>query len=100
MVLALDGDGTPWRRRRLWDSSAVVRKAPLGAGSTLSVVRESSLPDGSPVPVYDPAGGANTMAGLCLLSADRPQSVVRDLTALVDALPDILRVDGAEEALA
>ncbi|MYW14144.1 ATP-grasp domain-containing protein, partial [Streptomyces sp. SID2955] len=57
-----------------------------------SVVGESSLPDGTPVPVYDPAAGANTMAGLCLLSADRPQAVVRDFTALVDAMPRILPV--------
>lgn len=78
----------------------MVREAPVGADSTLSVVRESSLPDGSPVPVYDPAGGANTMAGLCLLSADRPQTVVSDFSALVEALPDILRADATEEARA
>ncbi|MFJ3231211.1 acetyl-CoA carboxylase biotin carboxylase subunit family protein [Streptomyces sp. NPDC086787] len=96
VVLAVNGDGTPWSRRHRWDSSVVVRTAPVGTGSTLSVVRESSLPDGSPVPVYDPAAGANTMAGLCLLSADRPQSVVRDFTALVDALPRILPTDITE----
>ncbi|MFD6919616.1 acetyl-CoA carboxylase biotin carboxylase subunit family protein [Streptomyces sp. NPDC059944] len=100
VVLAVNSDGTPWARRGRWDSSTVVREAPVGADSTLSVVRESSLPDGSPVPVYDPAGGANTMAGLCLLSADRPQTVVSDFTALVEALPDILRADVAEEARA
>lgn len=98
VVLAVRGDGTPWPRRHRWDSSAVVRSAPVGAGSTLSVVRESSLPDGAPVPVYEPAAGANTMAGLCLLSADRPQSVVRDFAALVDALPGILPTDAAEGA--
>ncbi|MFG2310919.1 acetyl-CoA carboxylase biotin carboxylase subunit family protein [Streptomyces sp. NPDC048566] len=100
VVLAVNGDGTPWERRARWDSSAVLRAAPVGEDSTLSVVRESSLPDGSPVPVYDPAGGANTMAGLCLLSADRPQSVVRDFAALVDALPDILPGYAAEEVRA
>lgn len=98
VVLAVHGDGSPWRRRHRWDSVAVVRRAPVGAGSTLSVVRESSLPDGAPVPVYDPAAGANTMAGLCLLSADRPQTVVRDFTALVDALPRILPTDVTEGA--
>ncbi|UXY39642.1 ATP-grasp domain-containing protein [Streptomyces albidocamelliae] len=90
VVLAVDGDGKAWPQRHVWDASAVVRSAPLGPGSTLSVVAESSLPDGTPVPVYDPAAGANTMAGLCLLSADRPQSVVRDFAALVDALPHLL----------
>lgn len=98
VVLAVQGDGTPWARRHRWDASAVVRSAPVSAGSTLSVVRESSLPDGAPVPVYEPAAGANTMAGLCLLSADRPQSVVRDFTALVDALPRILPTDATEGA--
>ena len=96
VVLAVDGTGAPWPRRHLWDSASVIRSAPVGAGSTLSVVHESSLPDGTPVPVYDPAAGANTMAGLCLLSADRPQNVVRDFTALVDALPRILPTDVTE----
>ncbi|AGS73229.1 ATP-grasp domain-containing protein [Streptomyces collinus] len=90
VVLAVDGAGAPWRRRHVWDSASVLRSVPAGAASTLSVVRESSLPDGTPVPVYDPAAGANTMAGLCLMSADRPQTVIRDFTALVDALPRIL----------
>ncbi|GAA3116697.1 hypothetical protein GCM10010521_00590 [Streptomyces rameus] len=92
VVLAVDGAGAPWPRRHLWDSGSVIRSAPVGAGSTLTVVGESSLPDGTPVPVYDPAAGANTMAGLCLLSADRPQTVVRDFTALVDAMPHLLPV--------
>ncbi|MCS0603414.1 ATP-grasp domain-containing protein [Streptomyces sp. LP11] len=96
VVLAVDGDGAPWRRRHLWDAPAVVRSAPVGARSTLTVVGESSLPDGTPVPVYDPAAGANTMAGLCLLSADRPETVVRDFAALVDALPRILPAAGTE----
>ncbi|POX56295.1 ATP-grasp domain-containing protein [Streptomyces sp. Ru71] len=100
VVLAVDGAGEPWRHRHLWDSASVVRSAPVSAGSTLSVVGESSLPDGTPVPVYDPAAGANTMAALCLLHADRPQTVVRDFTALVDALPDILPVHCAEGARA
>ncbi|MBL1106520.1 ATP-grasp domain-containing protein [Streptomyces sp. 5-8] len=90
VVLAVDGAGAPWPHRHLWDSASVIRSAPVGAGSTLTVVGESSLPDGTPVPVYDPAAGANTMAGLCLVSAGRPQAVVRDFTALVDAMPRIL----------
>ncbi|MDF3300262.1 ATP-grasp domain-containing protein [Streptomyces tropicalis] len=100
VVLAVDGAGAPWTRRHRWDSCAVVRSAPVSAGGTLSVVAESSLPDGTPVPVYDPAAGANTMAALCLLSADAPQTVVHDFTALVDALPAILPAAGAEEVTA
>ncbi|MGW1893879.1 ATP-grasp domain-containing protein [Streptomyces sp. NPDC002004] len=100
VVLAVDGDGEPWASRHRWDSSAVVRSAPLSTGSTLSVVAESSVPDGTAVPVYDPAAGANTMAALCLLSADDPQTVVGDFAALVDALPRLLPTAVTEGASA
>ncbi|MER7150632.1 hypothetical protein ABT366_07210 [Streptomyces lydicus] len=71
---------------------------PLSAGSRLSVVAENSLPDGAPVPVYDPAAGANTMAALCLLSADTPETVLHDFRTLVDALPRVLPRDDSMEA--
>ncbi|MFE3661217.1 acetyl-CoA carboxylase biotin carboxylase subunit family protein [Streptomyces sp. NPDC059165] len=100
VVLAVDGDGEPWVRRHVWDSRTVLRSAPLSAGSTLSVVTESSLSDGTTVPVYDPAGGANTMAALCLLSADDPQTVVHDFTSLVNALPLFLPTAACEEVTA
>ncbi|MFE0521448.1 acetyl-CoA carboxylase biotin carboxylase subunit family protein [Streptomyces sp. NPDC058954] len=100
VVLAVDGAGAPWPSRHVWDSAAVVESAPVGARSRLRVVEDSSLPDGAPVPVYDPAAGANTMAALCLLSADRPQAVVRDFTALVDALPELLPLHATEGARA
>lgn len=100
VVLAVDGDGEPWTGRHVWDSPTVVRSAPLSTGSRLSVVTESSVPDGTAVPVYDPAAGANTMAALCLLSADDPQTVVRDFAALVDALPRLLPTAAGEEAAA
>ncbi|OEV31823.1 l-amino acid ligase, partial [Streptomyces nanshensis] len=90
VVLAVDGRGEAWRDRRVWDSSVVKEAVALSEGSNLSVVPESSLPDGSTVPVYDPVGGANTMAALCLLSATDARTVLRDFTTLVDALPAVL----------
>ncbi|GAA0495342.1 ATP-grasp domain-containing protein [Streptomyces olivaceiscleroticus] len=90
VVLAVDGRGEAWRDRRVWNFPVVTEAVTLSAGSTLSVVPESSLPDGSIVPVYDPAGGANTMAALCLLSAADARTVLRDFTTLVDALPTVL----------
>nr|WP_206322012.1 ATP-grasp domain-containing protein [Streptomyces sp. HNM0575] len=90
VVLAVDGDGHAWPDRRVWDFTGVREAVALSEGSALSVVRESSLPDGSTVPVYEPAGGANTMAALCLLSAADAPTVLRDFTALVDALPRVL----------
>ncbi|CAM5702794.1 hypothetical protein SALBM135S_00562 [Streptomyces alboniger] len=64
------------------------------------MVAESSLADGSPVPVYDPAAGANTMAALCLLSAADARTVLRDFETLVDALPRVLPAAESEEVTA
>ncbi|MFI9024200.1 acetyl-CoA carboxylase biotin carboxylase subunit family protein [Streptomyces sp. NPDC053560] len=90
VVLAVDGQGEAWRDRRVWDFPVVREAVALSGSSTLSVVPESSLPDGSTVPVYDPVGGANTMAALCLLSAADARTVLRDFTTLVDVLPVVL----------
>ncbi|ARF53549.1 ATP-grasp domain-containing protein [Streptomyces gilvosporeus] len=98
VVLAVDAAGDAWADRRVWDFPAVRDAAPIGAGSRLSVVAENSLPDGAPVPVYDPAAGANTMAALCLLSAADPATVLDDFRSLVHALPKILPLVGAAEA--
>ncbi|MBM7168669.1 ATP-grasp domain-containing protein [Streptomyces sp. G44] len=97
VVLAVDGHGRAWPDRRVWDFPAVSADAPLSRGSVLSVVAESSLADGSVVPVYDPAAGANTMAALCLLSAADAQTVLRDFESLVDALPRVLPAARPEE---
>ncbi|MER0484860.1 ATP-grasp domain-containing protein [Streptomyces sp. Edi2] len=90
VVLAVDGEGEAWTDRRIWDFPTVREAVPVSAGSRLSVVAENSLPDGTLVPVYDPAAGANTMAALCLLSAADPETVIRDFRTLVDALPKVL----------
>ncbi|MEU5210067.1 ATP-grasp domain-containing protein [Streptomyces sp. NPDC020742] len=98
VVLAVDGAGAAWPDRRRWDFPVVADSVPLSPGSRLSVVAENSLPDGTPVPVYDPAAGANTMAALCLLSAVDPETVLHDLRTLVDALPHTLPSAGITEA--
>ncbi|MFF6995395.1 acetyl-CoA carboxylase biotin carboxylase subunit family protein [Streptomyces sp. NPDC008313] len=97
VVLAVDGRGEAWRDRRVWDFPVVSADVPLSRGSELSVVAESSLADGSVVPVYDPAAGANTMAALCLLSATDPGTVLHDFETLVDALPRVLPAARPEE---
>lgn len=97
VVLAVDGRGEAWQDRRVWDFPVVASDVPLSPDSELSVVAESSLPDGSVVPVYEPAAGANTMAALCLLSAADPRTVLRDFETLVDALPRVLPTAQSEE---
>ncbi|MFE0106454.1 acetyl-CoA carboxylase biotin carboxylase subunit family protein [Streptomyces sp. NPDC059009] len=97
VVLAVDSAGEAWPGRKAWDFPVVADRVPLSRGSRLSVVAESSLTDGSTVPVYDPAAGANTMAALCLLSATDPRTVLRDFETLVDALPRVLPAAQPEE---
>ncbi|MGH4035300.1 ATP-grasp domain-containing protein [Actinomycetota bacterium Odt1-20B] len=97
VVLAVDSAGEAWPGRKAWDFPVVAERVPLSRGSRLSVVAESSLTDGSTVPVYDPAAGANTMAALCLLSATDPRTVLRDFETLVDALPRVLPAAQPEE---
>jgi hypothetical protein len=98
VVLAVDGDGDAWPDRRVWNFPTVTAAVPVSDGSRLTLVAESSLPDGTEVPVYDPAAGANTMAALCLLSAADPQTVIRDFQALVNALPHVLPTVSSETA--
>ncbi|MFJ2746151.1 acetyl-CoA carboxylase biotin carboxylase subunit family protein [Streptomyces sp. NPDC087440] len=98
VVLAVDGHGKAWPDRRIWDFPVVAADVPLSRGSSLSVVAESSLADGTPVPEYDPAAGANTMAALCLLAATDARTVLHDFAALVDALPRVLPAARPEEA--
>ncbi|MEV2245494.1 ATP-grasp domain-containing protein [Streptomyces sp. NPDC049970] len=98
VVLAVDGRGGAWPERRVWDFPVVSADVPLSPGSSLSVVAESSLADGSVIPVYDPAAGANTMAALCLLAAADPRTVLRDFETLVDVLPQVLPAATSEEA--
>jgi biotin carboxylase len=100
VVLAVDGRGEAWRHRKVWDFPVVAKEVPLSRGSELSVVEESSLADGSVVPVYDPAAGANTMAALCLLSATDARTVLRDFETLLDALPQVLPAARPEEVSA
>ncbi|GAA5705398.1 ATP-grasp domain-containing protein [Streptomyces avermitilis] len=100
VVLAVDGHGEAWQDRRVWDFPVVSADVSLSRGSELSVVVESSLADGTVVPVYDPAAGANTMAALCLLFAADPRTVLRDFETLVDALPRVLPAAQPEEASA
>ncbi|MFD4630188.1 acetyl-CoA carboxylase biotin carboxylase subunit family protein [Streptomyces sp. NPDC058284] len=98
VVLAVDSQGRPWPDRKIWDFPTLTATVPLSPGSRLSVVAESSLDDGSLIPLYDPAAGANTMAALCLLSATDPHTVLSDFETLIDALPHTLPTAQPEEA--
>lgn len=92
LVHAVHGDGTPWVEQRVWDFSAVAWPDLLADDSRIAVVRESSLPDGRPLPAYDPAGGSISPAALCLITGRTPATVNRDCHRISELLYHCLAV--------
>ncbi|MFF6984670.1 acetyl-CoA carboxylase biotin carboxylase subunit family protein [Streptomyces sp. NPDC008343] len=86
LVHAVHGDGTPWTEQRTWNSDDRVWAGLLTDDSRIDVVPEASVPDGDPVPTYDPAGGSTSMAALCLVTGPTPVAVNRDCRRITDLL--------------
>lgn len=90
VILAADAEGRPWSELPPWDFDAVDWPALLGDGSHIELVREASLPPGTPMPAYEEAGGANAMAALCFVTAASEQELIADCENVVAALPQHL----------
>ncbi|RSS64869.1 ATP-grasp domain-containing protein [Streptomyces sp. WAC07061] len=90
VVLAVDAGGRPWTTLPAWDFEAVDWPALIAPGSRVELVREHSLAPGSPVPPYEEAGGANSMAALCFLTAESAPRLLADCGRIVAALPEAL----------
>ncbi|MEU8530820.1 PEP/pyruvate-binding domain-containing protein [Streptomyces sp. NPDC048629] len=85
VVLAHSGT-RPWEGRRLWDFGAVDWPALVSPGSRVEAVPELSLPDGSPVPVYDPVEGGRSRAAVCYVTARDAETVLADCRTIVEQL--------------
>lgn len=90
VVLAADGAGEPWPHLPRWDFDAVDWPSLLGDGSRIELVREHSLAPGTVMPAYEEAGGANSMAALCFVTADSGPALLADCERIVEALPHAL----------
>ncbi|GHB54934.1 hypothetical protein GCM10010347_26020 [Streptomyces cirratus] len=98
VVLAVDPEGRPWRELPAWDFEAVDWGALIAPGSRVELVREHSLAPGSPVPPYEEAGGANSMAALCFLSAGSGPQLLADCGRILAALPKALTTTSPERS--
>lgn len=87
VILAADTAGEPWKHLPRWDFQAVDWSSLLGGGSRIELVRELSLPAGTAMPAYEEAGGANSMAAVCLVSADSGPALLADCERIVASLP-------------
>ncbi|MEE1786232.1 ATP-grasp domain-containing protein [Streptomyces sp. SP17BM10] len=94
-VVAADAAGTPWRSRPVWNPRAVDWQALLSPGSTIEAVPAFTLPEGEPVPAFDPAAGSRNWLGVYLLTAVDAATLQRDCNAVLNGLEAALNRAGA-----
>ncbi|MGW6691655.1 ATP-grasp domain-containing protein [Streptomyces sp. NPDC054961] len=90
VVFAVDPEGRPWTELPAWDFEFVDWPSLVAPGSRVELVLEHSLAPGSPVPPYEEAGGANSMAALCFLTAESGPELLADCGRILAALPNAL----------
>lgn len=85
-LLAADSSGRPWQTRPVFDADAVDWGRLVAPGTTVEVVPDTTLPAGSRMPAYDPAGGTMNFAGLAFVTASDVDTVLVDARAILDGL--------------
>lgn len=99
-LIATDSTGKPWQHRLTWDSAAVDWSGILSPGSVIEAVPGLSIPDGTPMPVYDPSNGAINYGGIFYLRAADAHTLVRDCHAVLDNLEGALLAGHPTERVA
>jgi biotin carboxylase len=85
-VIPTDARGVPWRTTPRWLPNAVDWSALLSPGTTTEQVRAFAMPEGAPVPTYDPSGGSRNWLGVFVVRADDAETLRRDCAAVLDGL--------------
>ncbi|MFD7904613.1 acetyl-CoA carboxylase biotin carboxylase subunit family protein [Kitasatospora sp. NPDC059747] len=85
-VVPADAAGTPWRSSPVWNPRAVDWQGLLSPGSTIEAVPAFTLPEGEPVPAFDPAAGSRNWLGVFLLTAVDAATLHRDCNAVLNGL--------------
>ncbi|HWO58993.1 MAG TPA: ATP-grasp domain-containing protein [Umezawaea sp.] len=85
-VIPTDASGVPWRTNPRWRPSAVDWTSILSPGTTAQQVRTFAMPEGAPVPDYDPSGGSRNWLGVFVVRADDAETLRRDCAAVLNGL--------------
>ncbi|MCO1574491.1 YbjQ family protein [Crossiella sp. SN42] len=85
-VIPTDAQGTPWSGTPRWRPGAVDWSALLSPGTTAEPVKAFAMPEGEPVPVYDPSGGSRNWLGVFLVTAEDAETLRRDCNAVLNGL--------------
>ncbi|WHT23013.1 hypothetical protein N8J89_18655 [Crossiella sp. CA-258035] len=89
-VIPTDAHGTPWSGTPRWRPGAVDWSALLSPGTAAEPVKAFAMPEGEPVPVYDPSGGSRNWLGVFLVTAEDAETLRRDCNAVLNGLETAL----------
>ncbi|MCP2336340.1 ATP-grasp domain-containing protein [Actinomadura rupiterrae] len=89
-LVPITPDGVPWTSSPVWDASAADVSRLVSPGSTIEIVRGLSVPDGTRIPPYDFANGADNWAGIFFLTAKDAPTLLTDCYAVLNGLEGLL----------
>jgi len=89
-MIATNASGVPWARELVWDSSVPDWPALLAPGSRIETVPGLSIPDGTRIPAYQPAGGVLAWGGQFFLRSRDAGTLVQDAYAVLNGLEGAL----------
>jgi biotin carboxylase len=89
-LIATNSAGVPWSRQLVWDSTLVDWSPFLSPGSRIEAVAGLTIPDGTPLPRFDPARGADNYGGIFFLQAKDAETLLNDCYSVLDNLETAL----------
>jgi biotin carboxylase len=89
-MYAVDSRGNPWQSLPVFDTDRIDWSRLVSDGTRVEVVPDLTIPDGSPMPPYDPPNGYLNSAGLLFVTASTPAQLVEDAYGIMDGLEGAL----------
>ena len=95
-ILASGATGSPWRTLPPWNVRRVDWRRLVSPGTTVRVVEGLTMPDGAPMPRFTPGSGLSACAGMLLVTAADPETLLADCASIYDGLESVLAELGDE----
>ncbi|RAG84200.1 ATP-grasp domain-containing protein [Streptacidiphilus pinicola] len=89
-LLATNAVGEPWSKDLVWDSRVVDWPSLVSPGTRVETVSALTVPDGTPMPTYEPSGGKLGIGGVLYLTSTDAATLVHDAYAVLNGLEDAL----------
>jgi biotin carboxylase len=89
-IISTDSRGKPWSRPSVFDSRRVDWSTLVSRGTTVEVATGLTIADGTPMPPYDPSGGATNWAGILFLRSTDAERLLSDCYSILDNLEHAL----------